>query len=165
MDYDEIYINLDFIYLKVKIKSNKIIETKIEKKLKENFSKNYKNFVFEIKDYFFGKKEFFNLNLIDFDSMSDFQKKVLFKLSKVPRGMVTTYKNIALKLNKEKSFRAVGNVMKLNPFPIIIPCHRVIKSDFTIGEYGYGKDLKRLLLIFEGVTLLDDNRVYSGCVL
>lgn len=165
MDFEEILINLDFIYLRVKINNAKIIKVNIEKKVEENYSQEYEIFVDEIKSYFFGKKEFFNLDLINFDSLTDFQKDVLIHLSKVPRGMVTTYKNLSLKLNKKNSFRAVGNALRLNPFPIIIPCHRVIKSDFTLGDYGYGSDLKKMLLIFEGVTFLDDNRVKSECVL
>ncbi len=164
---EEFIINLDFLNLKVIIQNNKILEIDIvkEKNLNSNTLKNHKKLIDEIKYYFYGDKDKFDLNIVNLTNLTDFQREVLFTLTKVPRGKVTTYKNLSLKLKREKSYRAVGNVLRINPFPIIIPCHRVIKSDFSVGEYGYGKDLKKKLLIFEGVLFSDDNRVKSECVL
>ncbi|MCX8095350.1 MAG: methylated-DNA--[protein]-cysteine S-methyltransferase [Caldisericia bacterium] len=162
--FDDLLINLDFINLKVKIKDNKIIGTEILFNGEENFNRKYKEIIDEIKNYFYGNKVKFDLNFISFDSLTNFQKEVLILLSEVPRGKVTTYKNISLKLKKEKVYRAVGNVMKINPFPIIIPCHRVIKSDLSLGEYRYGKDLKRKILVFEGVKFLNENEIKRECV-
>lgn len=167
MDFEEFIINLDFITLKVKIQNDKILKIDIikEKNLKTNYLNKFKKFIDEIKYYFYGDKDKFDLNLVDLASLTDFQKEVLLTLTDVPRGKVTTYKNLSLRLKRKNSYRAVGNVLRINPFPIVIPCHRVIKSDFSIGEYGYGKELKKNLLIFEGVLFSDNNRVKSECVL
>lgn len=127
MDFDEILINLDFINLKVKIINNKISSCELINENKENYSKEYKKIFYEIKDYFYGKKKKFDLNLLDFKNLTPFKREVLLYLSDIPRGKVTTYKKVAIKVSGKNSYRAVGNVLKLNPFPIIVPCHRVIK--------------------------------------
>ncbi len=79
-----------------------------------------------------------------------FQDKVLHIVRQIPRGKVTTYGLIAQRL--ESSPRAVGQALKRNKHPIVIPCHRVIKSDRTLGGYS-GKASKEKLLRDEGVKL------------
>ena len=64
----------------------------------------------------------------------NFQQKVLNLTKKIPKGKVSTYKIIARKLNS-KAYRAVGNALKKNKKPIIIPCHRVVNSDGSLGGY------------------------------
>ena len=79
---------------------------------------------------------------------TEFQIKVWKELSKIPKGEVRTYKQIAKSIGKPKSSRAVANACAKNPYPIVIPCHRVIRSDGLIGGYsGYGgiKRKKELL--------------------
>ncbi len=66
--------------------------------------------------------------------VTDFQKRVYAIVKKVPKGKVTTYKAIALKLNS--SPRAVGQALKVNPFAPVVPCHRVIMSDGKIGGFS-----------------------------
>ena len=86
---------------------------------------------------------------------TEFQIEVWKELSKIPKGEVRTYKQIAKSIGKPKSSRAVANACAKNPYPIVIPCHRVIRSDGTIGGYsgqGGGK-LKKELLKKEGVRL------------
>ncbi len=61
-----------------------------------------------------------------------------------------SYKFIACKIGKPTASRAVGNAIANNPIPIFIPCHRVIKSDGSLGQYGPGEDIKRKLLELEG---------------
>ena len=80
----------------------------------------------------------------------DFNEKVLSLAKKIPKGKVTTYKIIAEKLNS-KSYRAVGRALNKNKKPIIIPCHRVVNSDGSIGGYSRGIDKKIELLKKEGV--------------
>jgi methylated-DNA-[protein]-cysteine S-methyltransferase len=70
---------------------------------------------------------------------TDFQIKVWNEIKKIPKGSVRTYKEIAIAINHPKSYRAVANACKKNPFPIAIPCHRVIRSDVSIGGY-FGKE-------------------------
>ena len=73
-------------------------------------------------------------------------------ISNIPIGRVSTYKEIAMTLNT-KAYRAVGNAMSKNPNPITTPCHRIIKSDGTIGGYIFGKNKKIRLLQQEGIII------------
>jgi len=81
--------------------------------------------------------------------MTDFEKKVLRVVLKIPVGEVRTYKWVANKIKNPNAYRAVANVLKKNPFPVFIPCHRVIRSDKDIGGYSLGKSLKRDLIKLE----------------
>jgi methylated-DNA-[protein]-cysteine S-methyltransferase len=72
---------------------------------------------------------------------------------KIPKGKVTTYKSIAIAIGNEKLSRSIGNILFRNPFPIIIPCHRVIRSDGRIGGYSYGEELKEKILRLEGIEI------------
>ncbi len=88
---------------------------------------------------------------IKFNFNSEFQRKVLSIVMSIPKGKVTTYKSIAIFMGNEKLSRAIGNILFRNPYPIIIPCHRVIRSDREIGGYSYGKELKEKILKLEGI--------------
>ncbi|NOQ37063.1 MAG: methylated-DNA--[protein]-cysteine S-methyltransferase [Methylococcaceae bacterium] len=81
-----------------------------------------------------------------------FNEKCYQLLSRIPEGRVTTYKEIAQAL-KTKAYRAVGNAMANNKTPIVIPCHRVVKSNGEIGNYALGVDKKIALLKQEGVSV------------
>ena len=83
------------------------------------------------------------------NKLTPFEKKVLKITSKIPLGQVRSYKWVASKIGAPKAIRAVGSALKKNPFPIIIPCHRVIKSDGSLGGYARGKKIKKKLLLFE----------------
>jgi len=76
--------------------------------------------------------------------LSGYTKKVLNYTSKVPVGYVTTYGALAKAAGG--SARSVGRVQATNPFPLLVPCHRVVCSDMKLGGYGYGKDVKRQIL-------------------
>lgn len=81
-----------------------------------------------------------------------FKDKCYKLLKKVPKGKVVTYKEIARALNT-RAYRAVGRAMKVNPNPIIVPCHRVIKSSGKIGGYAKGVKKKIQLLRNEGIKI------------
>ena len=81
----------------------------------------------------------------------DFRKKVLDLCAKVPKGKVTTYGAIAKKL--KTSPRAVGGALKRNEHPIVIPCHRVVKSDGSLGGYTSEKYRKDVLVRKEGLKI------------
>lgn len=81
--------------------------------------------------------------------LTDFEKKVLKITSLIPLGEVRSYQWVAKKIGRPKAVRAVGTALKKNPYPIIIPCHRVIKSDGSLGGYAKGKELKKKLLLLE----------------
>lgn len=78
-----------------------------------------------------------------------FQQKVWQELMKIPYGKTKTYKEIAISIGHPRSYRAVGAACKNNPFPVVIPCHRVVRSDGAIGGYSRGKRLKKQLLDIE----------------
>ena len=86
---------------------------------------------------------------------SKFQNKVWKEIKKIPKGKVTTYKNIAKKIGFPKASRAVANACGKNPYAPLIPCHRVIKSDFTIGGYSRKGGIKQKikLLIKEKINI------------
>jgi methylated-DNA-[protein]-cysteine S-methyltransferase len=86
---------------------------------------------------------------------TEFQLKVWNYLRKIPKGKVKTYLEVAKAIGKPKAFRAVANAVGKNPFPIKIPCHRVIRSDGNLGGYSGkgGIQQKRKLLISENVIV------------
>ena len=86
------------------------------------------------------------------------EEKIYQKLLQVPYGYVTTYGELAKSINLKNGQRVIGQIMKKNPFPIIIPCHRVVKSDGTIGGYAYGTKRKKHILSKEGLKI-NDNKI------
>lgn len=106
-----------------------------------------------------GENIFFSLNLVDLSHCSKFQQSVLRAQHAIPRGSVSTYGLIATHVGKPGAARAVGNVMAGNPFPIIIPCHRTIRSGYQLGGFGGGIEMKRALLEREGIFFDDRGKV------
>lgn len=93
------------------------------------------------------------LDLADLASCPPFQQVVLRAEHAIPRGRVSTYGLIAAHLGRPSAARAVGNALATNPFPLIVPCHRAIRSDGHLGGYQGGVAMKRALLEMEGVAL------------
>jgi methylated-DNA-[protein]-cysteine S-methyltransferase len=87
-----------------------------------------------------------------------FEEAVYAKVKEIPRGRVATYKEVAIAIGRGKSYRAVGNTLNRNPHPITVPCHRVVKSDLSIGGFSKGTKEKKKLLAEEGVKF-GGNRV------
>jgi methylated-DNA-[protein]-cysteine S-methyltransferase len=83
------------------------------------------------------------------DGMTPFQRKVLKAISKIPPGDTMTYGDVAKAAGKPGAARAVGNVMAMNPIPLILPCHRVVATN-GLGGFTGGLDVKRKLLRLEG---------------
>ncbi|NWK06651.1 MGMT family protein [Marine Group I thaumarchaeote] len=81
--------------------------------------------------------------------------RVYTKLLQVPEGKVTTYGDLAKAVGLENGQRAIGTIMKKNPFPGIVPCHRVVKSDGKIGGFVYGERVKLQMLVKEGIKIKD----------
>lgn len=90
-----------------------------------------------------------SLRSLNFGTISQFRKVVLFALSDVYRGETISYGKLAEKAGYSGAGRAVGNVMSSNPFPLIIPCHRVIRADGSPGSYQGGTAMKMYLLEVE----------------
>ncbi len=93
-------------------------------------------------------------------------KKIYKKLLEVPKGKITTYGELARAVGLKNGQRAVGKIMNKNPYPVIIPCHRVVKSDGKVGGYAYGEEIKSDMLTREGIVIkngkiLDlENKIY-----
>lgn len=82
-----------------------------------------------------------------------FEELILELCAKIPRGRITTYKEIAKAVGNQNAVRAVGNALKKNKHPIRIPCHRVVKSNGFVGNYVFGCRKKALLLAKEGIKI------------
>lgn len=82
-------------------------------------------------------------------------KKTYIKLLEVPEGMVTTYLELANAVGLKNGQRAIGNIMNKNKHPVIIPCHRVVKSNGDVGGYAYGENVKTNMLSKEGIEIQD----------
>jgi O-6-methylguanine DNA methyltransferase len=103
----------------------------------------------QIQEYLAGERREFDVNII-FARGTDFQRAVWREMLKTPYGQTRSYKQIAAAIGKPNAFRAVANACGLNPYPIIIPCHRVVASG-GLGGFSLGLDTKRRLLGLEGV--------------
>ena len=115
-----------------------------------------------IQRFLSGQKVKFNLNLLALETCSEFQKRVLLTENGIPRGWVSTYGRIGRYVGMNRGARAIGNALATNPFPIIIPCHRAIRSDLTLGGYQGGIDMKRTLLEFEGIKISKKGKVITA---
>ena len=104
----------------------------------------------QILEYLSGtRKNFDHLDLLDLGG-TDFQKSVWKALLEIPYGQTSSYKQIANLIGNPKAVRAVGTACGNNPFLIIIPCHRIVKSDGSLGGFAYGSEVKKKLLKLEG---------------
>lgn len=103
----------------------------------------------------------FDLSLLAFERCSDFQKRVLLAEHEIPRGWVSTYGRIAKSLGVPGGARAVGGALARNPFPIVIPCHRTIRSDGQLGGFRGGLEMKRGLLEIEGLEVGETGKVLT----
>ena len=81
------------------------------------------------------------------------EEKVYKKLLEVPKGKVTTYGELAKAIGLKNGQRVIGRIMSKNPYPVIVPCHRVIKSDGKIGGYAWGEKVKAKMLSNEGIKI------------
>ena len=101
----------------------------------------------------------FSLDRILLDLCPDFQQRVLRAEHGIPRGRVSTYGLLAGFIGRPGAARAVGAALATNPFPIIIPCHRAVRADRTLGGYQGGLKMKRALLEAEGIPFDHKGRV------
>ena len=104
----------------------------------------------QLDQYFAGKRTSFDvaLDLVG----TEFQVKAWRALCRIPFGKTISYGQQAANIKKPKAFRAVGSANGKNPIPIIVPCHRVVASDGSLGGYSLGLKMKKQLLALEGVS-------------
>jgi len=127
----------------------------LEKLLDGRFQRSSTNVALAKKDvcaYLNNKLELFEL-AVNLSSMTDFQRKVLNETSRIPRGQIRTYGEIAKLIGHPKAVRAVGQALRRNPVPIVVPCHRVVASNGLGGYSGKMGDARKVhLLKLEGVV-------------
>jgi len=102
--------------------------------------------------YFKGEPVEFDVPL-DLDGLRPFTALVLAQTRRIGYGRVASYGGIASAVGNAKASRAVGQALGRNPIPVVIPCHRIVKGDGTLGGFGMGADLKAKLLAREGVSV------------
>ena len=103
----------------------------------------------EIDEYFAGRRNRFDLPL-DFQLSNGFRRTVLSCLTEIGYGKTASYAAIAAAAGNPRAVRAVGTACRTNPLPVVVPCHRVVRSDGTLGQYAGGVEAKRTLLALEG---------------
>lgn len=126
----------------------------------KRFSGNLKwveRFCEDVKNFFKNRKVDFSRYKLDLSGYTENERKVLNTLKKVKYGNTISYKELAVKSGIKNGARFVGNVMRKNRFPLIIPCHRVIKSNGRIGRFGYGRLYKIRLLNLEALSYKHNN--------
>jgi methylated-DNA-[protein]-cysteine S-methyltransferase len=104
----------------------------------------------ELDEYFRGRRRRFELALDWRLTHPGFYRRVLRATARVPFGEVITYSDAAERAGSPRAFRAAGSALGSNPIPIVVPCHRVVRSGGEIGNYGGGPEMKRFLLELEG---------------
>ena len=102
----------------------------------------------QLDEYFSGQRTTFDMN-IDLSETTYFRRAVLEHLVTIPYGETCTYTQVAEAVGRPRAVRAVGSACATNPVPIVIPCHRVLRSDGSLGGYAGGLDMKRALLELE----------------
>ena len=117
-----------------------------------------------IADLYRGKKRDFDLSILNWSCLAPFAAGVLKQACKIPRGRVDTYAGLAARAGSPRAARAAGTALANNPFPIVIPCHRVVRSGGDIGQFGGGTDMKKQLLEREGVVFARQRRVDQKCI-
>jgi methylated-DNA-[protein]-cysteine S-methyltransferase len=106
----------------------------------------------------------FSLGTVALETCAELQSRVLLLERRIPRGWVSTYGRIARRLGIPRGARAVGSALAHNPFPIIIPCHRAVKTDGHLGGFQGGIEMKRALLALEGNVFAADGRIVSPLI-
>jgi methylated-DNA-[protein]-cysteine S-methyltransferase len=102
----------------------------------------------ELDAYFSGRRREFDLDL-DWSLVGPFARRVLRKTARIPYGSVESYGDVARGVGTPRGARAVGNALGSNPIPVVVPCHRVVRTGGAIGGYGGGLPRKRWLLDLE----------------
>jgi len=106
----------------------------------------------ELDAYFGGRRLSFDVR-VDLSDVTPFQRRVLLETAKVPAGSYATYTQVAARAGRPKAARAAGNALHDNPVAIIVPCHRVLRGDGSLGGYAGGLPAKEWLVRHEGAML------------
>jgi methylated-DNA-[protein]-cysteine S-methyltransferase len=106
----------------------------------------------QLDEYFAGTRRAFDVP-VDWSLTHGFTRRVLRATARIPYGDASTYREVARRAGSERAVRAAGNALGANPIPIVVPCHRVLRTGGAMGGYGGGVERKRFLLELEGAEL------------
>ena len=123
------------------------------------------SFAKDLRAFMEGKAISFDTSVLDMSPVPPFHRKVLRALPRISKGKVSSYGTIAAESGAPGGARAAGQGCAKNPFPIVFPCHRVIRSDGSLGGFGGGLELKRALLEMEGVGFDSTGKVKPEFIL
>ena len=118
-----------------------------------------------IRAYLGGGRADFTRLPVDWSGYSELQKKVLGKLQKIPWGEVRSYEFLARQAGRPRAARYVGQVLRMNRLPLILPCHRIVRKTGELGGYSGGISRKRRLLKLEGGSVDNFDREFEGVIL
>ncbi|WP_313814639.1 methylated-DNA--[protein]-cysteine S-methyltransferase [Glutamicibacter sp.] len=124
-----------------------ILSEKISPRILKN-PRNFDRLAFQLDEYFAGALQKFTVPL-DLQLSTDFRRQVQLELGTIGYGTTLSYSQVAEHIGKPKAVRAVGSACATNPLPIVLPCHRVLRSDGSLGGYLGGLDVKTTLLKLE----------------
>lgn len=143
----EIHFDSDFVYEVRWIREKKTTASVIRYSHHESLAE---EIIRQFNGYWKGSLFYFNLPL-NISEAPPFYRQVWSALCDIPYGNTVSYRDIARKVGKPEAARAVGNACAANPFAVVIPCHRVVKSDGSLGKYSAtgGTELKKKLILFE----------------
>lgn len=144
-DADQLYNN--FVFNRLKYTNKNVPLTKVYK-TEDSSTLTYQVLLAVNEGKALDSKVFLTLNC------SPFRKQVLTALQNIPVGKTATYKDVAIAIGNPNAVRAVGTACGENPIAIVIPCHRIIRSNGDMGEYRWGKEIKKQLLKRESDILL-----------
>ena len=105
----------------------------------------------QLSEYFAGRRKTFDVPL-DFRLSSGFRRSVLAHLPEIAYGQTESYAQVAAATGNPRAVRAVGSACATNPLPVVVPCHRVVRSDGSYGQYRGGEEAKRSLLTLESAA-------------
>lgn len=145
--YRERICILDFRYRKMRDEVDSRVKNELKAEFVEREDELIRQTKIQIDEYLDGRRKVFDIPILMVGT--EFQKQVWYELMKIPYGGLATYKDIAKSINNEKAFRAIGSANGANAIAMIIPCHRVIKSNRELGGYGGGLSAKASLLKLE----------------
>ena len=112
----------------------------------------FRDLVERFKAYFRGEPTSFSDLPLDLRG-TDFQRTVWHAVAEIPYGRLSTYREVAVRVGRPRAYRAAGNAVGRNPLHLVIPCHRVVRSDGSLGGFGSGIEVKKYLLRLERLDL------------
>ncbi len=110
----------------------------------------------QIQEYLYGRRRHFTV-AVDWELMSSFAREILEACAQIPYGETVSYSELARRAGKKGAARAAGQALAANPVPILVPCHRVVGADGSLGGFSGGLAMKRRLLELEGRWPLADS--------